>query len=265
MKECYSCGITEDKAILYEGVHKALGVVRVCSKCYNKEKIPLIDTKKVSEEVLVETRPSVRERLIRMSGLRSKEKEEPPKRHVFTPEDIGLKEIVDKNIEKEIKEGPKESPDLIDNWNWIIMRKRRSMKLSYSQLGDEIKEQPIILEALEKGTLPRDYVNLIKKLENYLKIRLFKVLGSISVNEIITESKVPSGILISEIKNKTEEKTLFSDNGTLDAEELDLDKIRQITGEPEEKKEEKKDVFQDKNLDELTDEEINDLIFGRKK
>jgi ribosome-binding protein aMBF1 (putative translation factor) len=266
MKECYSCGVSEDKAKLYEGVHRAFGVVYVCNNCYFKEKIPLVDTKKIdiSES---EKRLSVRERLSLMAGIKpGKSNEEAPKRHVFTPEDIGLKDIVEKNIKKGIETGPKSADDLIDNWNWIIMRKRRSLKISYSQLADELKEQAVILEALEKGKLPRDYSNLIRKLENFLHVRLFKERRRVDSDELIVESRVPSGILISELKEKTEEKTMFSDNKSLDVDELNLDKVREITGEPKDRyNNKKKNEVEDKNLDDLTDDEINDLIFGRKK
>ena len=266
MNECYACGISEDKAVLYEGIHRSFGVVKVCRKCYFKEKLPLVEKKSVDLEE-IQRRPTVRERLSAMAGLKVRKEDEVPKRHVFTPEDVGLKDIVDKNLKNSLEAGPKDNEDLIDNWNWVIMRKRRALKLSYSQLGEIIQEQPVILEALEKGKLPRGHIPLIKKLENYLQTRLFKDQKVVGSEGIMIESKVPSGMSIADLKEKTrerkryEEERVFDDQQDLNIKDFNLEKVKEITGEPEDSMKKSKD----KGLDELTDEEINDLIFGRKK
>ena len=82
--------------------------------------------------------------------------------------------------------------------------------------------------------------------------------------EIIAESKVPTGILVSEMKEKSKEKK----EEYLDASNLSLDKINEIYGVPEEEKikeEERGKVPETKghDKDELTDEDISKLVWGK--
>lgn len=262
MNKCYLCGITEEETFLYKGIHKEIGFVGVCRKCYFKDRMPLIEDKEVDWEK-VNKRVTVRDRLTRMAKLEVVEKEE-VKPVKINPEDIGLKNLVEKNVEKEISEGVKEPEDLIDNFHWVIMRKRRSMKLSRSELADKVLEQPVIIESLEKGVLPRDYILLVKKIENSLGVRLFKEKKRIIVpEELAVESKIPSGTLISELKENAKKRDLFFEDkkpsqDEINPEDINLEKIEEISGVPEEVPKKEK-----KNLDELSDEDINDLIWGK--
>ncbi|MCL5730294.1 MAG: hypothetical protein M1165_01870, partial [Candidatus Pacearchaeota archaeon] len=157
----------------------------------------------------------------------------------------------------------------VDNFHWIIMRKRRGMKISKEKLSEEIKEPLIAVESLENGILPRDYKNLVKKVENYLRIRILKD-REIDHNDIINESKIPSGILIEELKNKaSREKEKY-----LDASNLSLEKVNEIYGTPEkaEKNEiQKKETLKpkdepkkgDSKKEDISDKEISKLIWGK--
>ncbi len=284
MDKCYLCGIEAGQTLLQEGIHKKFGIVKVCRKCFHKEKIPIIEKKDVNMNE-VNTRLTVRERLSRMAHI-DMEKHESRK---IKPaqEDVHLKDLVEQNFKKEVEIGPKHFDDLVDNFNWIIMRKRRAMKLTRSELAEKIKEQQIVIEALEGGSLPRDYLSLVKKVENYLGVRLLKRTDEVKPEEIAVESKVPSGILIEDLKNKTTERKnwffgrkkkedIFENANyeeTLEPEDIDLEKIQEISGVPEDKvndfaasenKESDGLETSEKNLDELTDDEINDLIWGKK-
>jgi hypothetical protein len=147
------------------------------------------------------------------------------------------------------------------------------MKLTRTAFANAIKEQPIVVEALEEGNLPKNYVPLIKKVENYLGIRLLKRVAPIQPEEFANESRVPSGILIEDLKNKTPEKRNWffgkkkleedekkENEKILDSEKINLKKVEEIP----EKKEENELESSEKTLDELSDDEINDLIWGRK-
>jgi ribosome-binding protein aMBF1 (putative translation factor) len=269
MDKCYLCGIEDGKTLLYEGIHKKFGIVKVCRKCYHRDKIPLIQKKDLNIDE-IDRQESVRERLSRMAHVNVFKKE--TRKIEPTQEDIHLQNLIEKNVRKEIEEGPKTFDDLVNHFNWVIMRKRRSMKLTRTAFADAIKEQPIVIEALEEGNLPKNYVPLIKKVENYLGVKLLKRVAPIQPEEFVNESKVPSGTLIEDLKNKTPErknwffgkkKTEEVEEGVLNPEEISLEKIEEISGKPE-KKENKNLETSKKSLNELNGDEINDLIWGKK-
>ena len=254
MDKCYLCGVESVHALLHEGIHKKFGIVHVCHKCYSKDKMPLIEKKEIDMNE-INKRGSVRERLSRMANVDMKKEE--VKKIKPSQDDVNLKDLIEKNFKKEIEIGPQYFDNLVDNFNWVVMRKRRIMKLTRGELADAVMEQPLVIEALEGGNLPKDYSILIKKIENYLGIRLLKKNGEVKPEEIMVESKIPSGILISDLKKKTEEKKSWLFGRQKKEELYNEEEIL----EPEEVEEEK---IENKSLDELSDEEINDLIWGRK-
>ena len=295
MKECYFCLVSEEEELLYEVVHKKEGVVEVCKKCCLKEKMPLVEKKEVDWEK-VDERRSVRERLAIISERVTPKRVEVSEVRL-APENGELRALVEENFKKEVSLGSESLMDLVDNFHWVIMRKRRSMKLSIEKLAEGIFEPLIAVESLEKGILPRDYLNLVKKVESYLGVKLLKE-RKIGHEDILVESKVPSGILISELREKVssifgkskepdfeepvleskesledfEDYDAFSSDSeepvlseeVVDANELDLSKVEEISGVPEEidskelEKEKKKD-----SKDELSDDDISDLIWGK--
>jgi len=254
MDECYLCGIGSKKAVLYEGIYKSRGVIHVCRKCYFKEKIPLIEKKEIVLD-RSNSRESVRERLSRMAHV-TVEKHE-VKKIIPHMEDVHLKDIVDRNFKQEVYSSPKPPEDLIDHFNWVVMRKRRFLKISKEKLAESILEPFIAVESLEKGILPKDYLPLIKKVEGYLELNLRKEKGEIDHKDIINESKIPTGILISEMRNKTKgKKDLF-----IDIRDLSLDKINEIYGIPKDIP--KKGFFKEKPKDEPSDEDLSKIVWGK--
>ena len=158
MIECSLCGISVGSSEVYKGIHKERGVVNICHKCYLKKRVPLIEKKEIDWNE-VDKRGTVRDRLSRMAKV-NVEKTRIATKRFEKPEDVELKDIVEKSVRKEVEIGPRSYDDLVDNFNWAIMRKRRSKKMSRSELAQEVKESPIIIESLEKGVLPRDYILL---------------------------------------------------------------------------------------------------------
>ncbi|MDP3966129.1 MAG: hypothetical protein Q8Q04_01210 [archaeon] len=236
VKGCYLCGILEEKALLYEGIHRVHGVVYVCRKCYFKDKIPLVDKKELDIEK-INTRESVRARLSRIAHLNPEKKEE--KKVSLGLEDLHLKDLVEKNFKKEVSQGIKSPPDLVDNFHWVVMRKRRSLKITKEKLAEAVMVPVIAIETLERGVLPKDYASLIKKIEAYLGTRIFRT-SEIDHHNIINESRIPSGILIEDLKKKVEKDK----DSYLDASDLSLEKINEVYGtpkEPEKKEESRED------------------------
>ncbi|MBU2612175.1 MAG: hypothetical protein KKB62_00450 [Nanoarchaeota archaeon] len=278
MKECYLCGISEEKALLYEGIHKSHGIVSVCRKCYFKEKFPLVEKKNVDPEE-VNSRGSVRERLMKMAHVNVDRA--PGKKMVPNFENITLRDIVERNFKREVILPSKPPEDLIENFHWVIMRKRRSMKLTKEQFAERIKEPVIAIESLEKGIVPREYKPLIRKVEGFLGIRILKN-KEIDHHDIIIESKIPTGVLIQDIQEKAKKE----EDSYIDLANLSLDKINEIYGVPQQelkeeserereseseyfrfknpfkrKKEEKKP--EEKPKEELSDEDISKIVWGK--
>jgi len=174
--ECYFCGISGGKEPLYDAVSDR-ELVKICEKCSARINIPIIN--RPSNHQLKEAdRPrTVYERLYKMARLEDHKKqiEEQKKR-----EDIDLKkkelelaQIMEKNArEKSIS--IKQKDELIENFHWEIMRQRRKRGISQKQLGEEIGESEVSIKMAERAILPKDYFNLIEKLENYFKIPLKK-------------------------------------------------------------------------------------------
>lgn len=264
MVECFRCGNSFSSSDMLECVHKT-GVVYVCSECYPKLRIPIIEKKKV-DWASIETNKTVRERLSNIAHVNVEEK-----KSVFetkkNPEDMTLRDIVEKNFDKN-KLVAKEVPtELVDNFNWVIMRKRRALKMSLNELSERIHEPEVIVNSLEKGLLPKDYAGIIRKVESTLGIRLFKDFNrNIGSDDIVAESKVPTGILLSEVKEKSkgfmnwfkkkENVSVEKIDAALreaekeeeiDVNKLDLKKVEDVFGKPikKEEKSENKLKFMD--------------------
>ena len=262
MKKCYMCGVGEDSAFLYEGIAKE-GVVSVCRKCLAKNEIPLVTIKDVNPEEL--KRESVRERMMTISGVK---REPVEKIKPVVKEDVTLKKIIEKNFKKNVSE-KQEHKDLIDNFHWNVMRARRSRKLTQEQFAKEIFEPLIVIEHLEKGILPKDYYSLMKKIEGFLGVKLFKnIEDNFNPSIILSESKVSSGVRISDLKREYE-KIKPSSEVKINSEDLNLEKIEEVVGKPveDEKPREKRNFFgfkkKEKKTEDVSQEDIDDILFQR--
>lgn len=264
MKTCYICGVSEEKALLYEGVAKE-GFVNICRKCYVKNEIPLVEKKDITPET--ERKISVRERLVSMAGLKKEKFKVIDKSASKEQEDEKLNKILEKNFKENLPRGFGSYSDLVDNFHWIIMRKRRMQKLTQEQFAKKIFEPLIVIQHVEKGELPKKYYNLIKKIENSLGVFLFKEDNrSFEPSRIIGETKVASGITISDVK-RFHEQEVFKKQGEIQPEELNLNKVEEMVGVPvgeeEEEKKEKRKWFSKKKKDEdISQEEIDKIVFG---
>jgi len=288
MKECFICGVDENTSVLYEGVGKE-GVVSICRKCYFKNKIPLITKKEISLEDI--PRESVHARLSRMAGLKDTAEGRPKIR--VNLQDVSLRDIVEKNFQKNISEVKTENvEDLVPNFHWIVMRKRRQKKMTQKEFADAIFEPLSAVQYLEKGVLPLDYFKFIKKVEKVLEIQLLKESKKVfNLSNLAEESKIESDLTIEDLKRASEKRGflgLFRKKSDKEKEELkrDLKEFSEEIGEKaetgqieaekefervireafesepvEEKKEQRKDYSGKR---ELTQKEIDDLLFNRR-
>jgi ribosome-binding protein aMBF1 (putative translation factor) len=141
MAKCSKCGAEDNEVRLFDAISNE-GIIKICEKCASEEGIPVI--KKTYE---FEKKPALKN------------------------QESNLRKIVDSRVVA--NESRREFADLIDNFHWIIMRARRIKHMTQEQLGKEIGESEKIIKSAEKGFLPADYRDFIKKIEDILSIRLF--------------------------------------------------------------------------------------------
>lgn len=216
MGECFKCRVEGERIKLFE-VISSKGIIKICEKCFSKENLPLI--KKSSFEL-----------------------EESPKK-------IDLK-----NLSLQSKK-PEENTKswLVDNFHWVIMRKRRSKHITQIQLAKAIDESEATIKDVEKGIIQKYNFKLINKLENYFDIKLTKINNPSSPAAIEKTQETPA-----KIHSRVNQEITISDLQKIkqekDAKEFteDIPEIKEL--ETDQKKENEK---------ELTQEEINKLIFGK--
>lgn len=268
--ECFKCGVSEDRALLFDAISKK-GIVKICRKCSFEEDIPIIKKFNLNH-AKPEIRPTVRQRLSNISGVDLKDKKSKKEKDLMRKQETSLRAIVDKNFESKIDMKLKPRTDLIDNFHWIIMRVRRSKKITQKQLAEAIEEPEAAIKMAEQGILPED-CKLVNKLENYLGIRLVKekvsdvkqeIVNSFVREEIIEQeqpqtidfdSETTKTLTISdlqEMKRKKESEILEGkEEGYIFNKEISLDKDD----------EEKPEFVEKENL---SQEEVDDILFGRK-
>ena len=168
MEECFKCGISEDKVLLFDAICDE-GVMKICSKCSEKEDIPIIRKPTESQLRDSERRRSIYERL---SGKQIEPVRKEKLKIERTP--TSMRELVDRSYTDRAPKKREPRPDLIDNFHWVIMRARRSKKISQAQLAKEIDESEAAIKMAEQGILPKDDYILVNKLERNLGIKLIR-------------------------------------------------------------------------------------------
>lgn len=246
MDECFKCGISGNRIKLFEAIQTE-GIIKICEKCASEEHIPIMKKPTAFQLQESEKEPlKFRDRVKKFEQKRIAENE------LLRRQETTLKDIVDRNVVIKAEKSPKLPLNLIDNFNWIIMRARRAKKLTQLQLAKELAEPEAAIRLAEKGIIPDDDYKLINKLESHLGVRLMR-------REAAEEIKQKSRKLNFDLDTI---KTLT----IADLHELKKKKDNRVEDEPEFNKrnlseEEKKLMNQDR---ELSEEEIDDIIYGRK-
>lgn len=269
MRECFKCGVGEEKAFLYKGISKE-GIVSICKKCFHKSEIPLFEKKELPKDFDPAKRETVRERLVHMAGLKEDkfERDREMRKLLEKKEDTTLKDIVEENFKKNLPEKAEKNEELIDNFHWVLMRKRRSKKMTQSEVAKELFEPVAAIEAAERGILPRDYMGLVRKFERYYDVILLntKVGTNFNPTKIAEESKVSSGVTIGDLKKLTpsDEDSIKDYEEEINADDLDMGKVEEVVGKPVDTLKgtsEKEEKFRSKGI---SQEEMDDILFGRK-
>tara|TARA_Y100000310_G_scaffold340429_1_gene436183 strand:- start:4295 stop:4921 length:627 start_codon:yes stop_codon:yes gene_type:complete len=191
MEECFNCGILETKVILFDAILPE-GIRKICGKCSSKENIPVI---KDGLSFQNEKKQTVYERLSKISGFDLKKREDDE----IKKQEISLKNIVDSNFKEEFRNYSDSKKDLIDNFHWVVMRARRSKKLTQEQLAEAIREPVKVIEFIEKGFVP-EKKEIIDKIEDHLRIRIKK--NNEKIEEEVEKTE-PTDFNFKNVKNLT--------------------------------------------------------------
>ncbi len=249
MDECAKCGISGEKARLFDVISKE-GIIKVCSHCLSGTGLPLIKRPTSTQINDSEKSQSYRESVKQFNKIPG------TSNYPRSKEDVNLREIVDRNLNIPSKEEMKPRPDLVDNFHWVIMRERRAKHISREQFARDIGESETLVKMVEQGVLPENDNRVINKIESYLNISLrrpgFK--EEVPKSNLGFDSAKISNLTISdlkEMKNQQEEDILLD---SVDVWDGDIE---------EEKAPEKEPIFEQEEDKELSQEDIDDLIFGR--
>ncbi len=152
--ECALCGDKGEFDAIYN-----FEVVKLCKTCSEKGGIPVIK-KPTPQQLQAMERPyTVGERLARLTGVKPKSSPQPVQHEV--------KKVIEKASPKEITKF-----GLIDHFQWHITRARRARGLSIRQFALALGEDEHVVEKIEQGALPAGALQVIEKIENFLKISL---------------------------------------------------------------------------------------------
>lgn len=246
MEECSKCGITRNKAKLYEAISDE-GIVTVCRRCAEEDDLMIIRRPVIRN--IPDKEVSFKESIQNFEKRKALQKRMPV-------ENVSLKDIVEKNFQRRFNEKPHKHVDLVDNFHWFIMRARRMKKLSHDQIAKDIGESALAVKMAEKGLLPEDNFKLVNKLEAYLNIRIRKEIPKESPQEVIRDAALEN----------SEDGIDFDPMTTKSLRISDLKRMKKSGKTNEEMFNGMKVSLGEKKKseDDLSDEDMNKLIFGGK-
>lgn len=178
-KICPLCGISNQKERFVNAVCEE-EIMHICERCAFVEDLPVIKRASAFQLKKSEKPYTVDERLRRMVGLEAgnaerfrKELEKLKERKEIR--DISLNKLRELKKKKQHKREEKHEPlELIDSFHWHVQRERMKRKLTKKQLANAIAESEIAIKMIESGDLPDDAGLLIRKLEQFLRIKIRK-------------------------------------------------------------------------------------------
>lgn len=164
-ERCARCNVHGEEVRLFDAIYEGR-IGSLCERCSIIENIPIIKKPAASQLRDSEKAIGVYSRMKRLAGIRDSKKEE-----TFFREDR-LNEL---NEHPNLEIPEKDNLNLIDNFHWEIMRNRRRKGLSQKQLAENLGESETVIQMIEKAKLPEKAEQLIKKIEQFLQIRLTKI------------------------------------------------------------------------------------------
>lgn len=161
MKKCVICGRSEAEGEIVRAVY-GNHIQDICIGCAERETLTILK-KPTAEQLKESERPfTVDERLERMTGVKRRDKAS------------GL--IINDFIKTKSTQKKQDYSylNIVENFNWHIKNARRRMKISTFQLARDIAESESVVKMIEEGQLPGEPKEVVRKLEQYLRIKLIK-------------------------------------------------------------------------------------------
>ena len=242
--ECYKCGITDQKALLYE-VISPKGIVAVCRKCSFGESLPLIKKSRGESE---EPKLSVHDRLSKIAGIKPGNKY--VKSSAVSEQEKELQELIKKNIKINSEEENRIKQSLVKNFQWVMTRIRRARHLTQKELSQEIAEPLDVIRILEAGRIPSGGQRALLKIQSFLNVRLFNnPERGMRPQSLDLSNPASKGLRIGELRGMKPQAP--------QKEEIEL-----IDDESEDESLEKDDSEDDDR--DVSEEDINRILFGKK-
>jgi len=207
MNECIICGALGSQVRLFDAVSDE-GIIKICERCSEEERIPVIRRPTTFQLKESERRHSVYEKLSRASGIKIPER----RASLGGRQEATMREIVERNLENRIPKEVGPRPEMVDNFHWIIMRARRFKKLTQEQLAREIWESGAAVAMAEKGILPEDDYRLVDKLERYLGVKLVRdefakeIRAAVKPKRLSFDIPASKSLTIADLKQMKKEK-----------------------------------------------------------
>jgi len=266
MDECFICGASESDVPLFEVITKE-GIKKICKECLKEEDFPVI--KKPSEQQIEKSKEIQNQTLYQRqfktnsyqdykNGTSNLNFPLNASGNEFKKEPLQLTIQLEPNLAVQDKRA---YDDVVEHFHWIIMRKRRMKKLTKEQFAEKIKEPLQIIEIIEKGLLPSDYLRIFEKIEKFLEIGLLKENARKKLQEkpryLDFEKRNFNNLTIADLKKMREEQKSMSQSD-------DEKKYSDFTEREDEKinKKNKENFNEEENSETLSDKEINDILFG---
>jgi ribosome-binding protein aMBF1 (putative translation factor) len=159
---CKVCKKEDEEVELFKGVLED-EMVMICEYCAGREGVPIIKKPTSKQLEDAEKRYSVRERMERMSGRKDTTE--------ISPDQM----VVQKNLARlRMPEKRQINDDVVYDYNWQIKIERRRRKMTSQQLGREVGIDAKIIDLIEQGKLPKNYKEILLKLESFLGVKLLK-------------------------------------------------------------------------------------------
>lgn len=187
MEECIKCSRNQNQVKLLDAIYDN-EIVKICEECVLVENLPIIRKPTSHQLEAIEKPYSVRQRLVRMAGVKLKGDVQESVRNDVRAQ-AGFCEVKGITLDRirpakdyssnfrQRQDAAKKSNqpvDLVDNWNWHIQMARRNRKITLGQLSNLIGESELALKIIEQGNLPDDALRIVVKLEQFFKISLRK-------------------------------------------------------------------------------------------
>jgi len=237
-KRCVICKKPWEVVELYEGIYDNQ-MIMVCEECANEEKIPRLRKPSQDQLQLADKRYSVRERMENMSGIN----------RYRTNVDKEQQNAQTTISRLKMPEPKQKHEQVTDNYYWNLNMARRRKKMTINQLSVKTGIPIEIIEAIEKGKIPKDFEQIFVRLEDFFQIKLLKHHKS-KIHYVLPEDEEEE--ILNEVKQKMETTRVVDEDD--DFEEFDQ---RQKNKKLKEISEGDLDMSDRKQLDEIT---LDDLV-----